>query len=88
MCAFVQFKTSRSGINNNLTLYISCLRCSFILPVGILMFMLDSVAKPLPHEKYPLVTYKTITTNQILKHRRGKIRITNLSLKYLHKINL
>lgn len=26
------------------------------------MFMLDNVAKPLPHEKYPLVTYKTITT--------------------------
>lgn len=56
MCTFVHFKTSRSRTNNNLTFYVSCLRYAFILPVGILMFMLDSVAKPLPHEKYPLVT--------------------------------
>lgn len=72
MCTFVHFKTSRSRTNNNLTFYVSCLRYAFILPVGILMFMLDSVAKPLPHEKYPLVTYKTITTNHTFKQRRAK----------------
>lgn len=62
---------------------------AFILPVGILMFMLDKVAKPLPHEKYPLVTYKTVTTCQLHKHmRKMKKRTFSLDSKYVTKINL
>lgn len=68
--------------------FIFHISCAFILPVGILMFMLDNVAKPLPHEKYPLVTYKTIATCQIYKHMREKHRISSLDLKYVTKRNL
>lgn len=50
------------------------------------MFMLDNVAKPLPHEKYPLVTYKKITC-QIYKHMGGKNIMSTSDLKYITKIN-
>lgn len=52
------------------------------------MFMLDNVAKPLPQEKYPLVTYKTVTTYKIWIYEGNKNRLSSLDLKYTTEINL
>lgn len=48
------------------------------------MFILDNVAKPLPHEKYPLVTYKTIIMS-VIETRGAKSRMSSLYLKYVTK---